>query len=238
MKPSLEEWLASRPECPDCGEKLHRFAYCPGRSRIRPEAMQDPTQTENEGVTMSNAVVTKQGQPSAPGEVVDTSKAKVVPPSSEVKAEDGKRAGVPDLKKALETGKLEVAVRKPAAKEPKAKEPKAKAAKGKSSKAPAKPRSTGNGSGPATRITESWSGKGGKEVEVGSVVKTPTGATLKILGRWSKRKGEQIIPFVTGRIEALLPASATVSAKGKGKGDRMNVAAADCTVVKAPAVKK
>jgi hypothetical protein len=221
MKPSLEEWLASRPECPDCGEKLHRFAYCPGRSRIRSEAMQDPTQTENEGVTMSNTITIKQGQPSAPGEVVDTSKAKVVPPSSEVKAEDGKRAGVPDLNKALETGKLEVAVRKPAAKEPKA-----KAAKGKGSKAPAKPRSTGNGSGPATRITAEWLSAKKKDVMVKDEVTTADGVKLAIVGRWTRRaKDGSLTPMVTGRIVSGAP-------DGKKKGDRHNSAASEVTHTK------
>jgi hypothetical protein len=232
VEPSLEDFIAALPECPDCGEKLHRFAYCPGRGRTRPEAMPDPTQTENEGATMSNAVITKQGKPSKPGEVVDTSKAKVVPPSDEVIAEHAKEAEFMARTHAAGVAARDKTAKAKATKakgkgSTKAKTPKAKAA--------AK-RGTGNGGGPTARITESWAGKGGKEVEVGSIVKTPTGATLKIVGRWSKRKGEAIIPFVTGRIDAL-PAGATVAAKGKGKGDRMNIAAADCTVVKAP-VKK
>jgi hypothetical protein len=76
---------------------------------------------------------------------------------------------------------------------------------------------------PLARITESWSGKGSKEVEVGSVVKAPGIPSLAIIGRWTKRKGEQKIPFVTGTTP---------------DGTRKNVAATDCTVVKAPAKKK
>lgn len=83
-----------------------------------------------------------------------------------------------------------------------------------------KPRGTGNGSGPTKRITDSWKGKGGKEVEVGSMVKAPGIPSLKIVGRWSKRRKDSIIPFVTG----ITPDKT-----------RKNVAAADCTVVKAPA---
>jgi hypothetical protein len=156
---------------------------------------------------MSNVVV-KQSAPSKPGEKVDTSQAKVVPPSSEVKTETAARevaaqgkttqAKIGSLAKKMTGG----------AKSPKAKDT-----------AKLSPK-TGV---PLARITESWTGKGGKEVEVGSVVKTPDIPSLTIVGRWTKRKGEQKIPFVTGTTPA---------------GTRKNVAAADCTIVKASAKKK
>jgi hypothetical protein len=181
--------------------------------------MQDPTSTENEGVTMS-AVVVKQGKPSAPGEVVDTSKAKVVPPSDEVTAEHAKEAEFFARTHAAGMAAKQSAKAKTTTKAPKAKAP----AKGKGStkaKPAAKPSpKTGV---PLARITDSWSGKGGKEVEVGSVVKAPDIPSLTCVGRWTKRKGELKIPFITGTTP---------------DGTRRNVAAADCTVVKAPAVKK
>jgi hypothetical protein len=197
---SLDEFIAALPECPDCGEKLHRFAYCPGRSRIRPEAMQDPTQTENEGVTMSNAVVTKQGVPSKPGEVVDTSKAKVVPPSSEVIAEHAKdaefmarthAAGLAEKSKKEQNAKVKATTKAPAAKA---------AAKGNgSTKAkPAAKRSTGNGSGPAARLTMEWLSKSKKEVSVKDKVKLADGTAVTVVGRWTKHTKAGNVPFITG----------------------------------------
>ncbi len=166
------------------------------------------------GTAMSNAIVTRQGAPSKSGEVVDTSAAKVVPPSSEVKAEDGKRERVPDLTKALETGKLEVAVRKPAAK------------KGSTKAKPAAKRSTGNGSGPATRITAEWLSAKKKDVMVKDEVTTADGVKLTIVGRWTRRaKDESLTPMVTGRIVSGAP-------DGKKKGDRHNSAASQVTHTK------
>jgi hypothetical protein len=215
MKPSLDEFIAALPECPDCGEKLHRFAYCPGRRQIRPEAMQHPTQTEEKEHTMSNAIVTKQGKPSASGEVVDTSAAKVVPPSSEVKTEAAARE-VAEQNKATQAKINGLAKKMTGGAKP--------AAKGKgSTKAKAAAKPSPKKGVPLARITESWTGKGGKEVVVGSVVKAPGIASLTCVGRWTKRKGEQKIPFITGTTP---------------DGTRKNVAAADCTVVKGPAAKK
>jgi hypothetical protein len=90
MRPSLDQWLASRPECPDCGQKLHPNATCPARSRIHAEAMQHKQPKRG---AMSTAVTTKQGTPSKSGEVIDTDAAKVVPPSPEVQVHtDGARS--------------------------------------------------------------------------------------------------------------------------------------------------
>jgi hypothetical protein len=161
---------------------------------------------------MSASVTVKQGSPSKPGEKVDTTTAKVVPPSPEVEVAEQReatRAKVNDL-----AGKMTHPSRaksEAVAKVTGKKAPKAKAAK----KAPT--RST-NGSGPL-RLTESWKGKGGKEVEVGTVVKAPGIASLTIVGRWTKHRKDGLIPFVTGTTP---------------DGTRKNVAAADCTVVKAP----
>lgn len=229
MKPSLDEFIAALPERPDCGEKLHRFAYCPGRSRIRPEAMQDPTQTENEGNnTMSNAVVTKQGTPSAPGTVVDTSKAAVVPPSSEVKTETAARETAKGKKAtqakvgALATGMVHPARAKDAAR---------KAAAGKGStkpaaaKKPATKRGTGGGGGPIARLTETWTGKDKKDIVVKDRVKTGEGVVIDVIGRWTKKTAKGNVPMVTGRIVSGAP-------DGKKVGDRHNAVAAEATHVK------
>jgi hypothetical protein len=172
---------------------------------------------------MSNAITIKQGKPSAPGTVVDTSKAKVVPPSSEVRTEAAAReVGAQNKATRAKIDGLAKKMTHPARAKDEA--VKAVTGKGKAKAKAAKPRGKGNGSGPGVgRITESWEGKGGKEVEVGSVVKAPGIPSLQIVGRWSKRKGETIIPFVTG----VTPDKT-----------RKNVAAADCTVVKGPAAKK
>jgi len=178
-----------------------------------------PQYKSEKGTTMSNAVVTKQSQPSAPGTVVDTSAAKVVPTSSEVRTEAANREVAAQGKASREKiGALAKGMTHPSRAKAEAvakvtgkKAPKAKAAK----KAPK--RST-NGSGPL-RLTDSWKGKGGKEVEVGSVVKAPGIASLTIVGRWTKHRKDGLIPFVTGTTP---------------DGTRKNVAAADCTVVKAP----
>lgn len=179
------------------------------------------------GKAMKGAVVTKQGKPSAPGTVVDTSAAKVVPPSSEVKTEAASREVAAQKKETqAKIGALAKGMTHPA----RAKDEAVKAVTGKGKKpskakpaakprAAKKPASTG---GPL-RITDSWKGKGGKEVEVGSTVKTADIPSLTIVGRWTKRKGEQTIPFVTGTTP---------------DGTRKNVAAADCTVVKGPDAKK
>jgi hypothetical protein len=223
MQPSLDEFIAALPECPDCGDKLHRFAYCPGRRQIRPEAMQHPTQTEKEEHTMSatmtknprtgngktSPVTVKRTKPSAPGTIVDTSKAKPVGVVQEAAAKMAQERAATTA--AIKAGHL-------------TKKEQAAATKGKGStkaKAAAKPSpKTGV---PLARITDSWTGKGGKEVEVGSVVKAPGIASLTCVGRWTKRKGEQKIPFITGTTP---------------DGTRKNVAAADCTIVKGPAAKK
>jgi hypothetical protein len=194
-------------------------------------------------------VTVKKGKPSASGEVVDTKKAKVVPASPEVRvAEDAAKSKAKldaTIGKAVAkmTGRDDDAAADSLARDDadraaavlsinddrEAAEkghtpPKAKA-KGKAKAAKAKAvRSSGNGAGPTTRITEAWTGNGGKEVEVGSTVKVPDfPSTLTIAGRWTKRSKDQLIPFVTG----VTP-----------DGTRKNVAAADCQVVKGPAAKK
>jgi hypothetical protein len=166
---------------------------------------------------MSNAITIKQGKPSAPGTVVDTSAAKVVPTSSEVQAESKKRGGTPDLKAALETGVLENAVKKPAA----AKKPAAKKGSAKAKPAAAKPQGGGT-SGP-NRLTSEWASAKKKDVAVKDEV-TVNGVVIKIIGRWTKRKGDVLVPMVTGRIVSGAP-------DGKKKGDRHNAVAAEVTHV-------
>lgn len=169
---------------------------------------------------MGNAVVTKQGQPSKPGEVVDTSKATVVPPSSEVKTEAATRevatqrnetqAKINGLAKKMTGG---------------TKAPKGKG-KGSKAKAPAKARSTGNGSGPSTRITAEWLSARKRDVMVKDEVTTADGVKLTIIGRWTRRaKDGSLTPMVTGRIVSGAP-------DGKKNGDRHNAVAEEATHVK------
>ncbi len=99
------------------------------------------------------------------------------------------------------------------------------AAKGKAKPAAAKPRSTGNGSGPTKRITAEWLSAKKKDVLVKDEVTTAGGAVLTIVGRWTRRaKDGSLTPMVTGRITAGAP-------DGKKKGDRLNAVAAEVTHV-------
>lgn len=156
---------------------------------------------------MSNAIVTKQGKPSASGEVVDTSAAKVVPPSSEVKTEAAARE-VATQKKETQAKITGLAKKMTGG----AKAPKAKAA--------AKPKAAS-----VHRLTTKWASKTNRDVLVGDIITTPTGAVLKIAGRFTKHAKSGLVPMVCGEIVSL-PKGATVKA---GKGNRMNVAAASCT---------
>jgi hypothetical protein len=177
----------------------------------------------------AKTLVVKQGTPSASGEVVDTSTAKVIPPSSEVKSEAAARE-VAEQRKATQA-KVGAAVKKMTGG---AKKPAAKA------KAAAKPRGTGNNSGTAARLTMEWTGKDKKDVAVKDRVRTAEGIVIDVIGRWTRKtKDGALVPMVTGRI-VFLPAGATVAAgdtkksdtKGRSKGDRQNAVAAGCTHVK------
>jgi|HubBroStandDraft_6_1064221.scaffolds.fasta_scaffold304246_1 hypothetical protein len=163
---------------------------------------------------MSNAVVIKQGTPSAPGTVVDTDAAKVVPPSPEVKTEAASRE-VAGQRKATQAKIGALAKGMTGGKNPAA----AKKAK------PAKPRGTGNGSGPAVRLTATWMSAKKKDVAVKDEVTTSGGVVIRVIGRWTRRaKDESLTPMVTGRIVSGAP-------DGKKKGDRHNSPASDCTHV-------
>lgn len=168
---------------------------------------------------MSNVVV-KQGQPSAPGTVVDTSAAKVVPSSSEVRTEAAAREVAAQSKATqAKINSLAKKMTHPA----RAKDEAVKAATGKGStkaKLAAKTRGAGNGSGPTKRLTMEWLAAKGKDVQVKDQVKLPDGIVIEVIGRWTKRKGDQLIPMVTGCI---------VSAEGKG--NRRNAVAAEVTHV-------
>jgi hypothetical protein len=168
---------------------------------------------------MSNAVVTKQGQPSAPGSVVDTSKAKVVPTSSEVRTEAASREVAAQGKASREKiGALAKGMTGGG------KKPAAKAAKGNTKAKPAAKRGTGNGSGPTKRITMEWLSAKKKDVAVKDEV-TVNGVVLTIVGRWTRRaKDGSLTPMVTGHIVSGAP-------DGKKKGDRHNAVAAEVTHV-------
>jgi hypothetical protein len=84
-----------------------------------------------------------------------------------------------------------------------------------------KARGAGNGSGPVARLTHEWPSKTGRDVQVKDQVRTPDGVTIAIIGRWTKRKGDQLIPMVTGRVVS-----------GGGTGNRKNAVAAEVTHVK------
>lgn len=113
--------------------------------------------------TTKSTVTVKQGAPSKPGEVVDTSKAKAkaVPPSAEVKAETAKRGKNP----------------KPATK-------KATAAKAKPKNAtPSGLTVKGN------PFTQAWTGKDGANIAKGDRVKcSVTGVTGIVTMRWTRPK--------------------------------------------------
>lgn len=173
----------------------------------------------------SKTLVVKQGKPSKPGTVVDTSKAKVIPPSAEVKTEAAAREVATQRKASRE--KVGAAAKKMTGggtKKPAAK---------------AKPRGTGNSSGPAARLTMEWTGKDKKDVAVKDRVKTAEGIVIDVIGRWTRKAKTGNVPMVTGRIVSL-PAGATVAAgdtkksdtKGRSKGDRQNAVAGECTHVK------
>jgi hypothetical protein len=176
----------------------------------------------------TSPVTVKRGKPSKPGTVVDTSKAKVIPPSPEVRvAEDAARS------KAKTDATIGKAVAKMTASPIK---------RGGVKKAVAiqKARSTGNGSGPAAQLTMEWTGKDGKDVKVKDRVRTAEGVVIDVIGRWTRKpKDGSLIPCVTGRI-VTLPAGATVAAgdtkksdgKGRTVGDRQSAIAAGCQHIK------
>lgn len=158
-----------------------------------------------------SSVVVKQGKPSKPGEKVDTSKAKVVPPSPEVKQEAANRE-VAAQKKATQA-KISAAAKKMTG-----------GAKPKSAK-PAAKRGTGNGSGPAARLTDVWTGKDGKDVRIKDRVRAADGAVIDVIGRWTRKAKDGNVPMVTGHIVSGAP-------DGKKVGDRHNAVAAEATHVK------
>lgn len=105
-------------------------------------------------------------------------------------------------------------------------------------KAPKK-RSTGNGSGPAQRLSNEWPSSRGKDVSIKDRVRTAEGIVIDVIGRWTKKTASGNVPMVTGNIVSL-PAGATVAAgdtkrsdaKGRSKGDRQNAVAAEVTHAK------
>ncbi len=168
---------------------------------------------------MSNAVVTKQGQPSVPGTVVDTSAAKVVPTSSEVRTEAANREVAAQGKASREKiGALAKGMTGGG------KKPAAKGKSGAKAKpAAAKSRGIGNGGGPSDRLTTEWLSAKKRDVKVKDEVKLTTGAVIAIVGRWTRRaKDGSLTPMVTGHIVSGAP-------DGKKKGDRHNAIAAEVT---------
>jgi hypothetical protein len=164
---------------------------------------------------MSSTVTVKQGKPSAPGEQVDTSAAKVVPASSEVRTEAASRETAKG-KKATQA-KVDKLAKGMTGKKPTKASPKAKAA--------AKPRGAGNGSGPAARLTHEWLSAKKKDVQIGDHVKLPDGTVVNVIGRWTRhKKDDTLTPMVTGRI-------LTGENKGTKKGERKSAVAAEVTHV-------
>jgi hypothetical protein len=146
---------------------------------------------------MSNAVVTKQGQPSAPGTVVDTSAAPVVNVVAEVA---GKMTQESRARTAARDAGYLSKKEKALGKTGSAKKPSAKAAAGKgSTKAkPAAKRGAGNGSGPAARLTMEWLSAKKRDVLVKDKVKLADGTAVTVVGRWTKHTKAGNVPFITG----------------------------------------
>jgi hypothetical protein len=94
-----------------------------------------------------------------------------------------------------------------------------------------KARSTGNGGGPVQRLTTEWIGKDKKDVQVKDRVRTADGIVIDVIGRWTRRKGDKLIPCVTGHIVSFGSAKtdATEGGKGKSIGSRLNAVAAEVT---------
>ncbi len=139
---------------------------------------------------MSNVVV-KQGSPSKSGEVVDTTKAKVVPASPEVKTEAAARE-VATQKKATQA-KVGAAAKKmthPA----RAKDEAVKAVTGKAKPAAKKPAAKGR----VDRLTTTWTGKDKRDVQVKDTVKLADGTVVTCVGRWTKKTKDGNVPFITG----------------------------------------
>ncbi len=198
----------------------------------------------------SKTLVVKQGKPSASGEVVDTSKAKVIPPSPEVKAEAGKRDPDPVKKVAAkieadakakteqiknanaESLRRDEEDRKEAVLEM-ADDAEA-ASEGHKYKKPATKKSIGNGSGPVARLTAVWLGKDGKDVLVKDRVRTAEGIVIDVIGRWTRKAKNGNVPMVTGHIVSLPTGKNTTDDKSKGRkiGDRQNAIAQGCTHAK------
>ena len=203
-KPSLEDFIAALPECPDCGEKLHRFAYCPGRSRIRSAAMQDPTQTEKKGNTMSPVSSIELER-----SLQERSRASASKQTTVTKLPKGQRR-VPKVGtdgQPVTTGeKVTTPVKKD-----------------KGATKAAKPKAEGSATS-SNRLTNEWPDSKGRDCAVGDTVKAADGHVIKVIGRWSKHlKDGGLVPMVTGHV---------VSGGTKDKGARHNAVAAEATHVK------
>ena len=80
----------------------------------------------------------------------------------------------------------------------------------------AKKRSSGNGSGPAQRLTNEWPSAKGKDVSIKDRVRTAEGVVIDVVGRWTRHAKSGNVPCVTGTVVSL-PAGATASAEGHGQ---------------------
>jgi hypothetical protein len=175
--------------------------------------------------TKTGAITVKQGQPSAPGSVVDTSKAKVVPTSPEVRTEAANREVAAQGKASREMiGGLAKGMTHPArAKDEAVKAVTGKGKKPSKAKPAAKARGAGNGSGPLAKLTTEWLSTKKRDVKVKDQVKLTNGVVITIIGRWTRRaKDGSLTPMVTGHIVSGAP-------DGKKKGDRHNAVAAEVT---------
>jgi hypothetical protein len=171
---------------------------------------------------MSNAVVTKQGTPSKPGETVDTDAAKVVPTSPEVRTEAANREVAEQGKASrAKIGALAKGMTHPARVKDEAVKAVTGKGKGSTKAKPAAKRETGNA---APRLTDEWLSAKKRDVLVKDEVKLPNGAVIAIVGRWTKKTAKGNVPMVTGRIVSGAP-------DGKSKGDRLNAVAAEVTHV-------
>lgn len=209
------------------------------------------TKNPRTGTGKAAPVTVKRTKPSAPGTIVDTSKAKPVGAVQEIAAKMAQDSKAKTA--AIKAGKLTAKERdEDAAAESIARDDQdrreavleitdtaeAKAKGHIPPKGKAKAAAKGKGSTKAKeasvhRLTTEWLSLKGKDVAVKDRVKAGDGTLLDVIGRWTKKtKDGVLIPMVTGHVVTTATASVAVEGKDKKVGDRCNAVAAVVTHVK------
>jgi hypothetical protein len=204
------------------------------------------TKNPRTGTGKAAPVTVKRTKPSAPGTIVDTSKAKPVGVVQEAAAKMAQDQAATTA--AIKAGKLTKKEQQAAQRDEDAaaasiarddrdreeavlsmnddREAKEKGhipPKGKAKAAAKKGTTKGT---PVARITETWESAKGKDVKVKDRVETSEGVVIDVIGRWTKKAKTGNVPMVTGRI---VTGGAMVE---KDKGDRHNAVAAEVTHTK------